>query len=196
MTDIGENRIGLSDSPLELARLQVLVVEDNLHMRKLIKTILYALGIKGLREATDGAEALKELKTFPADLVLTDWLMEPVDGIELVRQIRNGKNSTNEYLPVVMISGHSSRDSIISARDAGVNEFLVKPISAKGLYQRIVSIIERPRPFVRTKNFFGPCRRRHNWSQYTGPERRNPDENADGPMSQDDVNELLNALDG
>jgi DNA-binding NtrC family response regulator len=71
-----------------------------------------------------------------------------------------------------MITGHTEMDRVTAARDAGVTEFLAKPISAKGLYQRIVSVVANPRPFIKTNNYFGPDRRRNNSSNYTGPERR------------------------
>ena len=77
-----------------------------------------------------------------------------------------------ESTPLVLMSGHTEQWRVNMARDAGVNEFLAKPISAKTLYDRILAVIEKPRPFVRTKNYFGPCRRRVNSRDYAGPERR------------------------
>jgi DNA-binding response OmpR family regulator len=71
-----------------------------------------------------------------------------------------------------MLTGHSEKKRVLEARDAGVTEFLAKPISAKALYQRILNVVVNPRPFIKTKTFFGPDRRRNHSSSYVGPERR------------------------
>jgi len=75
-------------------------------------------------------------------------------------------------VPIIMLTGHSEKKRVISARDAGVTEFLAKPISAKSLYQRILNIVINPRPFIKSKGYFGPDRRRNAAANYTGPERR------------------------
>ena len=71
-----------------------------------------------------------------------------------------------------MLTGHSEKRRVTIARDAGVTEFLAKPISAKGLYQRILNVVVSPRPFIKTKSYFGPDRRRNTTNTYIGPERR------------------------
>jgi DNA-binding response OmpR family regulator len=71
-----------------------------------------------------------------------------------------------------MLTGHSEKRRVVAARDAGVTEFLVKPLSARALYERIVNVVVNPRPFVRTKTYFGPDRRRNLNPSYVGPERR------------------------
>jgi DNA-binding response OmpR family regulator len=72
-----------------------------------------------------------------------------------------------------MLTGHSEKRRVMTARDAGVTEFLAKPISAKGLYQRILNVVVSPRPFIRTKSYFGPDRRRNTTNTYIGIDRRN-----------------------
>ena len=71
-----------------------------------------------------------------------------------------------------MLTGHSEKKRVVSARDAGITEFMAKPISAKALYQRILNVVANPRPFIKTKNYFGPDRRRNVTANYVGPERR------------------------
>lgn len=154
-----------------LERLNFLVVDDNKHMRALVKTILHAFGSKNVHDASDGADAFKELRVFPADIIITDWNMDPLDGIDFTKLVRTGKDSPNPFVPIIMLTGHTEMHRIIEARDSGVNEFLAKPISAKSLYSRIRSIIEKPRPFIRTKTYFGPDRRRR-VIDYKGVERR------------------------
>lgn len=144
-----------------LERVNFLVVDDNRHMRALVKTILYAIGAKTIVEACDGADAFKILRNYPADIIICDWAMVPLDGLEFVRLIRTATDSPNPFAPIIMMTGHTERRRVLEARDAGVHEFLAKPISAKALYERIRSIIERPSRFVRTAHYFGPDRRRH-----------------------------------
>ena len=129
-------------------------------MRDLMEDILFAFKIRDVCKAEDVAKAFQELKYFAADLILTDWHMEPLDGVEFIQLVRTAKDSPNPYVPIIMVTGSSEAERIWQARDAGANEFLVKPISAKSVYSRIISCIERPRSFIRTSGFFGPDRRR------------------------------------
>jgi len=101
-----------------------------------------------------------------------DWVMEGMSGVELVRMIRSNPQAPNSFVPVIMLTGHTSLEHVNEARDAGVNEFIAKPVSVKTMMSRLVSVIEHPRPYVRTGGFFGPCRRRRNPHEYQGPERR------------------------
>lgn len=144
----------------DLSHLNVLVAEDNQHMRFVIKTILKGMGIRAVRDAADGSDALKVLQTFPADVMISDWLMEPLDGLELTRMVRSASDSKNPYLPVIMLTGYTEIARVVEARDAGITEFLAKPISARNVYHRLVQIIERPRGFIKSSGFVGPDRRR------------------------------------
>ena len=106
------------------------------------------------------------------DIVITDWAMPIFDGLELAQMIRQPDSKGNPYAPIIMLTGHSEKRRVTVARDAGVTEFLAKPISAKGLYQRILNVVANPRPFIKTKTYFGPDRRRNTINAYIGPERR------------------------
>lgn len=154
-----------------LSKLRVLVVDDSKNMRMLVKTILNAIGVQTVREAVDGQAALAELRGGPIDVAIVDWVMEPMDGLEFVRQVRTAEDSPNPFLPIIMMTGHTERHRIFKARDSGVTEFLAKPITAKQLLMRLTNIIENPRPFVRARGYFGPDRRRRS-EGYQGPERR------------------------
>ena len=187
-----------SQSRYVLDNINVLVLDDNRHMRSLVQSILHALGVKQIREASDAPEAFKELQHFHADVIIADWHMEPLDGLDFVRLVRTAKDSPNPYVPIIMLTGHTEYQRVCEARDAGVNEFLAKPISAKALYSRFASIIENPRPFIRTKTYFGPDRRRQNLGPPRGiPERRKEEIEkmaegaaADG-LSQQEIESLL-----
>lgn len=155
-----------------IENLGFLVVDDNRHIREMVHRLLAVMGVKDIRNASDGEEALKVLRGFSPDIAICDWAMAPIDGIEFLRRIRHDETSPNPFLPVIMLTGHTELHRVREARDAGVTEFLAKPLSAGGLYARITSIIERPRPFVRAGHFFGPDRRRGINLAYRGFERR------------------------
>lgn len=161
--------------PRLLSRLSFLVAEDNTHTRMLMRQVLLMLGVRDIRESSDGKEALARIASRPPDVLLTDWHMEPMSGLDMVRALRVGADSPDRFLPVIMVTAYAERGRVLAARDAGVNEYLIKPFSARALYTRIQAVIFRPRPFVRTKSFFGPDRRRQDDILYTGAERRSAD---------------------
>ena len=166
----------MSDAHYNLHRLNVLTLDDNRNMRTLIESILFALGVRHIHEAHDVKQAFHDLRYFHADIVITDWNMEPLNGLDFVRMVREGEDSPNPYVPIIMLTGHTELHRVCEARDAGVNEFLAKPISATALYSRLTTIIEFPRPFIRTKTYFGPCRRRRNLGPPRGMKERREDE--------------------
>jgi len=145
-------------------------------MVDLLKSLLEAYGITRIYTAQDGDEGFAIFKKELPDLILSDWMMKPVDGISFTRRIRNDVGSPNKFIPIILMTGFSEKRRVMQARDAGVTEFLVKPFNARDLYRRIVQIIERPRQFVRSEDFFGPDRRRKRDSAYGGPRRREDDD--------------------
>ena len=157
---------------ISLEVLSVLVVDDNKHMHMVVKAILNSMRIKNIRFSDNAADAFLEMRNWHPDVVITDWAMEPLDGLDFVRLVRKGADSPNPYIPIILLTGHTEMHRVLEARDSGVSEILAKPISIKSLYSRIVSIIEQPRPFVKSKTYFGPCRRRSQDPNYKGPERR------------------------
>lgn len=159
-----------------LQSLQILLVDDNQHMRAITSTILNSAGIRKIREATDGSMALEALRHQPVDLAIVDFNMFPLDGVAFTRLVRNSPDSANPYLPIIMMTGHSERTRVQEARDAGVTEFVVKPLTAKAILERIQAVIFRPRAFIRADDYFGPCRRRSAGRNYNGPFRRASDQ--------------------
>lgn len=155
--------------------LRALVVEDNVHMRALIRSVLFALGFRSVGEAEDGESAFQFLCEEGADLILTDLSMSPVDGIAFTRRVRNAPQSPNPYVPIIMVTGHTERHRVEAARDAGITEFLAKPITVQKLLLRVLEIVERPRAFIRCDDYFGPDRRRRAIQAHNGPWRRRDD---------------------
>lgn len=154
-----------------MAALNILVVDDNAAMRGIVRAVLAAFGCISVKEAASARAALDIVSRDRIDVLIVDWKMQPIDGIALVRRLRDPDKSPNPYLPIIMLSAYSETAKVRMARDAGVTEFLVKPFNAEALYSRLAAIVNRPRPFVRTKVFFGPDRRRMT-AEHTGPERR------------------------
>ncbi len=144
---------------LGLGELKVLLVDDNEHMRAIVGTILKGVGIVNLREARDGSEALEALRTWPADIAIIDFRMEPMDGVDFTRLVRNAADSRNPFLPIIMMTGFADRPRVEEARDSGVTELIVKPVTARAIIDRLNAVVYRPRPFVRTEDYFGPQRR-------------------------------------
>lgn len=159
---------------LDVSGINVLIVEDNLHFRTLIRTILQTVGFECVEEARDGAEAFEVLSSFEADLVIIDWKMDGLDGLECARRIRTDEDSPNRYLPIIMLTGYTEESLASAARDVGVNDFLGKPISAKSLMSRIVSVFEDKRVFIEGEDYFGPDRRRRQ-QELMDRERRKQD---------------------
>ena len=155
--------------------LKALVVEDNAHMRALLRSLLMALGLRDVAEAANGEEAFAKLREHGADLILTDLSMTPVDGITFTRTVRSAVDSPNPYVPIIMVTGHTARHRVEAARDAGVTEFLAKPVTVQNLLLRVLEIVERPRAYVRCPGYFGPDRRRRAHDDHGGPWRRNDD---------------------
>jgi two-component system, chemotaxis family, chemotaxis protein CheY len=160
----------------QFENIKVLIVEDNQPMLELAKSILGTFGIANVLSARNGEEGFKKYCDNNPDLVIADWMMKPMDGISLTRRIRNDPSSPNQFVPVILMTGFSEKRRVIQARDAGVTEFLVKPFNARDLYRRISQVIERPRQFVRSEDFFGPDRRRKSTDEYLGDMKRETDQ--------------------
>ncbi len=170
--------------PYQFTSINVLLVEDNQPMLDLAKSILQTFGVGTVHTAKNGEDGFRAYCETNADLVIADWMMKPMDGISLTRLIRNDPRSPNPYVPVILMTGFSERRRVIQARDSGVTEFLVKPFNARDLYRRIAQVIERPRQFVRSEDFFGPDRRRKVDPGFQGPYMREGDKkHAGGPSA-------------
>lgn len=144
-------------------------------MLDLAKSIMLTFGVQNVYCAKHGEEGFRMFCEYNPDIVISDWMMKPMDGISLTRRIRNDAKSPNKFVPVILMTGFSERRRVFQARDAGVTEFLVKPFNARDLYRRLAQVIERPRQFVRADDFFGPDRRRKRMTGYDGPLRRDTD---------------------
>lgn len=155
----------------DFSRLSVLVVEDSTFMQSLVLGVLRALGVERVTLCVNGEEAIQVLSPIGdqskptvgmsgIDLVICDMFMPIVDGAMFLRWLRRSEKSPDRFLPVIMISAAADMDVLFETRDAGVDEFMAKPFSAKTVVNRIKAIIETPRPYIYCPTYFGPDRRR------------------------------------
>lgn len=151
---------------------KILVVDDMKSMLDLTRDILKIFGFEHIYTADNGADAFEIVCDKKPDLIITDWIMDPMDGMELTKLIRTDKRSPDKFAPIILMTGYSSRLRVEEARDSGITEFLVKPFTSIDLYKRVHQIIEKPRKFVEVNEFFGPDRRRRMDANYTGKKRR------------------------
>jgi two-component system chemotaxis response regulator CheY len=123
--------------------MKILVVDDFSTMRRIVRNLLVELGFSGplIQEADDGESAMTMLRNTSFGLLVTDWNMPNMTGIELLRKIR--ADATLKTLPVLMVTAENNREQIITAAQAGVNGYIVKPFAAATLEEKLVRIFER-----------------------------------------------------
>jgi CheY-like chemotaxis protein len=159
-----------------IAALDIMIIDDNAPIRALVRSILRAVGVRKIRDASDARDALEQLEFQPADLLLLDHAMPGMTGLDMVRILRADPDHPAARARIVMMTGYGDRKHVAAARDAGVDEFLVKPLSTRTLLQRIESALRHRRPFVDAQGFHGPDRRRRRTSTPpNGAERRAED---------------------
>jgi CheY-like chemotaxis protein len=135
---------------------KVLVIDDDPYMRKVIRSLLLATGIKKIHEASNGMNGLDAICGVVPDVVILDWEMPDINGAEFMRIVRSPDSFPMPDVPVVMLTGYVERERVIEAIRLGVHEFLCKPVSAKSLLERIVAIRAKPRPMVKIGDYYGP----------------------------------------
>ncbi len=144
----------------QIQSLAVLVVDDNQYTRKMIRNLLLNCGIKDVFEANDGIAALDAIRSIAPDVVVLDWEMPLLSGAELVRIVRSPGVFPMPDIPIIVLSAHGERWRVVEAVRLGVHEYLVKPVSAKALYDRLAAIVSQPRPVVQLGDYYGPVPRK------------------------------------
>ena len=142
-----------------LQQLRVLLVDDNAFMRTIVRGLLNNIGVKIVTEATDGIAALEMIRESPPDVVILDWEMPLLNGPELVRIVRSPGVFPTPDIPIIMLTAHGEHWRILESVKLGVNEFLCKPVSAKALFERLISIVLKPRASVQLGDYYGPLPR-------------------------------------
>ena len=119
--------------------MNILIVDDYKTMLRIIRNLLKQLGFNNVDEATDGSMALQKLRDKDYGLVISDWNMEPMTGIQLLREVR--ADAKLKALPFIMITAESKTENVIAAKEAGVNNYIVKPFNAATLKTKLASVI-------------------------------------------------------
>lgn len=119
--------------------MQILIVDDFKTMLKIVDGMLKQLGFKNIDEASDGTMALEKLRSKKYDLVLSDWNMEPMSGFELLKQVR--ADASLKHIPFVLITAESKTENIIAAKQAGVNNYIVKPFNVNTLKEKLSAVL-------------------------------------------------------
>ena len=137
---------------IDFSRLRFLVVDDNPHMRRTVRTILNGLGVREVCEADDGASAVESFTRYMPDIIIADWVMPMFSGIEITRMIRQQSANANPYVPIIMLTAHSQRWRVVEARDAGMSFSSSRSppkrcTNAFSMSSRIRDLLSRPRPF-------------------------------------------------
>ena len=125
--------------PINPQTTTILIVDDYKTMRMVIRNLLNQIGFKNIDEAADGPSALSLMKAKPYDLVISDWNMEPMTGLDLLKTVRSGASNNN--VPFIMVTAESKTENIVAAKQAGVNNYIVKPFSAETLKTKMVSVL-------------------------------------------------------
>lgn len=140
-----------------LEALNVLIVDDEHAMRKVTRSLLQAIGVKNIAEASDCGSGIAAIRACVPDIVILNWQTPVANGAEFMRQLRSPRDFPHPDVPVIMLTGHGERSRVIEAVRLGVNEFLLKPVSTNALLTRIVAVLTKP------------CRQK---GDYYGPEPR------------------------
>lgn len=119
--------------------MEVMVVDDYPTMRRIIKNLLAELNFTNVTEASDGADALKRIQARPPGLIVSDWNMEPMTGLQLLQQVRADK--ALQDIPFIMVTAESKTDNVVAAKNAGVNNYIVKPFNAETLRGKMSAVL-------------------------------------------------------
>jgi|TARA_R110000868_G_scaffold57591_2_gene177793 two-component system, chemotaxis family, chemotaxis protein CheY len=155
-----------------IARTRILVVDDNAALRGVLRVSLQAFGCAKVIETGTVDQALELLRSQPVDLVITDWKMKPRDGLDLVTSIRSPVTSPCPHLPVIMLTAYADNNRIRAARSAGVNAFLVKPVTAAALAACLRDVLTGDHGLVETDTYIGPERRNEDRPALADPDNR------------------------
>jgi two-component system chemotaxis response regulator CheY len=139
---------------------KVLIVDDEFYMRKAMRMLLLSIGVTDVHDASDGACGLIAIGALDPDVVILDWQMAGMDGPEFVRQVRSPDTFPFPNVPIIMLTEHGEHSRVVEAMRLGVHEFLLKPVSAKALQERLISVLPNPRPNVKRGDDYGPAPRR------------------------------------
>ncbi|HEY8191775.1 MAG TPA: response regulator [Alphaproteobacteria bacterium] len=163
----------------DLSSLRVMVLEEFPFMADLMAEMLREFKVSAVLTTCKAEQAMEMLEQYNMyspprahiDMLISDWIPPSGEGLELLKWARIHAVESIRYLPILFCTSYANQWRVVTVRDSGANEVLVKPVSAQKLAHRLTYIIDKPRPFVRSRHFLGPDRRRRE-DAYQGKERR------------------------
>ncbi|MEZ5995967.1 MAG: response regulator [Hyphomonadaceae bacterium] len=173
--------------------IQFLVCDENSFTRKLVADVLAGAGFEKVQIANDGMELLSLTAEFLPRVVITSSRIPGISGLEYTRMIRGGYGVVNRATSIIVMTDTPTQKFLDAARMAGVDEMLVRPFNGAALLARVEAVLLRPRRFVESVSYVGPCRRRRMLDEYGGPLRRftDPLEDSDKPLWEAESNRAL-----
>jgi two-component system chemotaxis response regulator CheY len=189
----------MKNSTVNLRDLVILVADPNSYLRRVVHGILRGFGANKVLEVEQALGLFQVLSGQKIDILLCDTRLPPHGGLNLVRTIRRNPDNPNRTVPILLMSGDTNETTVKSARDAGANMVVAKPLSPSSLYDRLSWIAFNPRPFIDTANYFGPDRRFKIEGYPGGVGRRKGDKAIEvaeetGPaLAQNDIDNLFSA---
>jgi two-component system chemotaxis response regulator CheY len=189
----------MKNSTVNLRDLVILVADPNSYLRRVVHGILRGFGANKVLEVEQALGLFQVLSGQKIDILLCDTRLPPHGGLNLVRTIRRNPDNPNRTVPILLMSGDTNETTVKSARDAGANLVVAKPLSPSSLYDRLSWIAFNPRPFIDTANYFGPDRRFKIEGYPGGVGRRKGDkpievaEEAGPALAQNDIDNLFSA---
>ncbi|MDP3492550.1 MAG: response regulator [Hyphomonadaceae bacterium] len=186
-------------NPSDLKKMKVLIVDPNAFMRGVVADSLRRLMVTNINAAASAMEAFTVGRSFKPDIIFVDWDAGRMSGLEFTREVRRNTTGISRETPIILLAGIIDHDQLMSARQSGINEFLLKPVSAQGVLSRIEEVVLRPRKFIDSRNYVGPCRRRKEDPNYAGPWRRltdEPPQKATSEMAKENAFKLRQIIEG
>lgn len=171
--------------PFNKSAIRILAIDPSGFSRTVLGEVLRGIGIQRTTFCKTTDEARDRLLHGHYDVILIEWTMSPMSGIAFSRMIRHMPDVRRQTVKIIMVSALSRKEDVINGRDAGVDEFVLKPISPAALEAKLKAVMETPRPWVDHPVYVGPCRRRKNSADYYGEKRRE----ADRPDTPESVEE-------
>lgn len=178
------------EEPFDPSEMTALVLDANHYARRITVDILRAMGFRRVSAAADPAEAWEMLRKTNPDIVLVEWIEGATGELDFVRRVRMSEDAPNRAAAMFMLTTRGSSTDVETARKAGVDGYLIKPISAQALQQRVKFVMEKPQPFVVTAAYVGPCRRRKRDLRYNGALRRLDDVAPEQQMPDEEETDL------
>ena len=137
-----------------------MIVDDHDHMCVIVREVLYAFGARKITSASSVDAALDKYPKAQPDVMIIDFRMKPINGIQFAKFLRSDPDSPNKYIPIIMMTADATKQVVRQAMAAGINELLVKPLRPIDIWKRIEAVVMNPQPFIRTAEYFGPDRRK------------------------------------